>query len=134
MRPVWRELAPDLFLWPEAANVYAIRRGDEVALVDSGSAEAVRHLGELGVRRVAHVLHTHHHRDQCAASGELAAQGALVWAPAAEVDLLGDPEGMWQGPPCSTVTAGGRTGTPPWRPSPLRAASRTTRSGAAIPP
>jgi glyoxylase-like metal-dependent hydrolase (beta-lactamase superfamily II) len=93
----WTALAPDLFCFPEACNVYAIRRGDAAVLVDAGCGAAASRLGEIGVRRVAHVLHTHHHRDQCGGSAALAAAGARLWAPEYEAELMGDPEGMWQG-------------------------------------
>ena len=94
---MWRAIGPDLFLWRDSCNVYAIRRGAEAVLIDSGTGLAGEHLAELGVERVAHVLHTHHHRDQCQGSAQLAAAGAGVWAPEYEADLSGDPEGMWQG-------------------------------------
>jgi len=96
---MWSRIADDLFLWRDSCNVYAIRRGDEAILIDSGTGLVAGHLGDIGVRTVAHVLHTHHHRDQCQGSTRLHAAGARLWAPEYEADLLGDPEGMWQGRP-----------------------------------
>ncbi len=99
MGRVWTELAADLYLWRDSCNVYAIRRGDEALLVDAGTGEVADHLAEIGVRRIAHVLHTHHHRDQCQGSAGLHAAGAALWAPEFEAELLGDPTGLWQGRP-----------------------------------
>ncbi len=93
----WTLVGPDLFLFRDACNVYAIRRGDEAVLIDAGTGAAALRLPEIGVRRVAHVLHTHHHRDQCQGSAALAEAGAALWAPEFEAELMGDPEGMWQG-------------------------------------
>jgi glyoxylase-like metal-dependent hydrolase (beta-lactamase superfamily II) len=96
---MWSEIAPDLYLWSDCCNVYAIRRGEEALLVDAGTGLAADGLAAIGVRRVTHVLHTHHHRDQCQGSPALHARGAALWAPEYEAELLGDPEGMWQGRP-----------------------------------
>jgi glyoxylase-like metal-dependent hydrolase (beta-lactamase superfamily II) len=94
---MWSQLGEDLFLWRDCCNVYAIRRGEEAILVDGGSGAVADALGEIGVRRAVHVLHTHHHRDQCQGSPRLHAGGAALWAPEYEAELMGDPEGLWQG-------------------------------------
>ena len=96
---MWTELKANVYVSRDSCNVYAIRRGDEAILIDTGTGAAAEGLGEIGVRRVAHVLHTHHHRDQCEGSARLHATGAGLWAPEFEADLLGDPEGLWQGRP-----------------------------------
>ena len=96
---MWTRLADDLFLWRDCCNVYAIRRGDEAILIDGGSGAVADALGQIGVRRAVHVLHTHHHRDQCQGSPRLHSAGAALWAPEYEAELMGDPEGLWQGRP-----------------------------------
>ncbi len=88
---MWSQLADDLFLWRDCCNVYAIRRSDEAVLVDSGTGAVADHLEAIGVRRVAHVLHTHHHRDQCQGSLRLHAAGTALWAPANFADVLEHP-------------------------------------------
>ena len=61
----WKQLAPDLFLYPDACNVYLLRYGDRGIAVDFGSGSWQDCLRDIGVDHLDHVLLTHAHRDQC---------------------------------------------------------------------
>lgn len=61
----WQFLERDLFLFPEACNVYLLRCGDRGLAIDFGSGRWLDHLEEVGVRQVEQVVLTHAHRDQC---------------------------------------------------------------------
>lgn len=85
---------PNLFVWTDTCNVYVLRDGEAALLIDLGDGSVLDHLSELGVRRVAWVLFTHHHREQCQGAPRLApwqAQGTQVAAPEAERALFERP-------------------------------------------
>lgn len=89
--PVDPRRAPDLFVWTDTCNVYALREGDAALLIDLGDGSALDHLGEIGVRRVEWVLFTHHHREQCQGAPRLAGTGARTGGPEAERALFETP-------------------------------------------
>jgi glyoxylase-like metal-dependent hydrolase (beta-lactamase superfamily II) len=95
---VWQCLsAPGgpVFAFPDSCWVYAICREGDALLIDSGQGAWRDHLSAIGARRVTHVLHTHHHRDQCQADRELAREGAAIWVPEWEQELWTDVESLW---------------------------------------
>lgn len=59
------QLHPDLFVWTDTCNVYVLRNGDAALLIDLGNGSVLKHLPEIGVKRVEWILFTHHHREQC---------------------------------------------------------------------
>jgi glyoxylase-like metal-dependent hydrolase (beta-lactamase superfamily II) len=59
------QLHPDLFVWTDTCNVYVLRHGDAALLIDLGNGSVLKHLPEIGVKRVEWILFTHHHREQC---------------------------------------------------------------------
>ncbi|MGF1501685.1 MAG: MBL fold metallo-hydrolase [Paracoccaceae bacterium] len=68
-------------------NVYALDEGDGWTLVDTGigwarGRAALERLrgGPLGHGRIRRVILTHHHPDHVGLAGELAAEGAEIWA------------------------------------------------------
>lgn len=84
-----------IFRFEESCNVYAIVRGADAVLIDSGTGVGARRLGQIGVKRVAHVLHTHHHRDQAEGSLGLSEQGTAIWVPSAEQELFAHVDAFW---------------------------------------
>lgn len=50
-----------VWAFPDTCMVYVLRRGEEAVLVDFGSGHVLDHLEDIGLHRVAAVLHTHHH-------------------------------------------------------------------------
>jgi glyoxylase-like metal-dependent hydrolase (beta-lactamase superfamily II) len=91
----FERLASRLFLFRDVCNVYVITSGRRALLVDAGSGAVLEHLDELGVSHVDWVVHTHHHRDQCAGTPRIAASGAQVAVPAHEASYFEDAEGLW---------------------------------------
>ena len=88
-------VADGVFLLRSSCNVYAIVRDGAALLIDSGEADVIDQLTELGVDQVEWVLHTHAHRDQCAATPELARRGAQVAVSAEGEPFYKDPTGFW---------------------------------------
>ena len=48
----------------DTCNVYVIRAGEQAILIDFGTGSVLEHLTDIGVKKVAWVLFTHHHREQ----------------------------------------------------------------------
>jgi glyoxylase-like metal-dependent hydrolase (beta-lactamase superfamily II) len=92
----FEQLSPSVFCFADICNVYVVRRGDRALVVDSGSGAVFEHLCELGVKHADLVLHTHHHRDQCAGSAAVPT-GTETLVPVREAELLGDAEAFWRG-------------------------------------
>src|SRR5262249_1330542 len=89
--PRFREILPDVFSWTDTCNVYVIRDGDAALLIDLGDGSVLDHLPEIPVKKVAWVLFTHHHREQCQGGAKLAGTGAKVAASAIEKPLFENP-------------------------------------------
>ena len=70
-------------MWTDSCNVYVLRDGDAALLIDIGDGSVLDHLHEIGVTRVAWVLLTHHHREQCQGIARLAKETSIA-APEAE--------------------------------------------------
>jgi len=94
-RPAWlqpdAERHPELFVWTDTCNVYVLRDGDSALLIDFGAGEVLDHLDEIGVKQVAWVLLTHHHREQLQGIDRLDRAVSKVAAPAAERALFERP-------------------------------------------
>ena len=93
--PHWQRLSDHLYRFADICNVYAVVERGEAVLIDFGSGAALDHLGEIGVGRVAAILHTHHHRDQCQGDERAAADGIPIWAPEHERRLFERAELFW---------------------------------------
>lgn len=82
---------PNLFVWTDTCNVYALREGEAALLIDLGDGTACDHLSEIGVKRVEWVLFTHHHREQCQGYAKLSPWKPKIAAPEAERALFERP-------------------------------------------
>lgn len=91
------EVADGVYMVDGSCNVYAIVRDGAALLIDSGEGDVLEHLDKLGASRVEWVLHTHAHRDQCAATPRLAAMGAKVAVSPEGERFYRDPDGFWSG-------------------------------------
>jgi len=91
-----KKLSDHLYCFTDTCNVYVLVDGEEALLIDSGSGAVLDHLEEIGVKRVAWVLHTHHHRDQCWGAGRLVEAGAKIAVPEYERHLFEEAERFWQ--------------------------------------
>ena len=91
----FQQIAEGLYVVPDACNVYVIKRGDRAILIDSGEGRVIDLAGEMGIRSFDWVLHTHAHRDQCAATPGLAASGTKVAVPVNDARFFEDVAGYW---------------------------------------
>lgn len=91
----WWQPAPDacpgLYAWSDTCNVYALAADDAALLIDTGDGSAIEALDEIGVERIAWVVFTHHHREQCQGFPVLADDAVKTAAPSAERALLEKP-------------------------------------------
>ncbi len=87
----FQSLTPDVFLWSDLCNVYVIRSGNAAVLIDLGDGSVLDHLHEIGVKKVEHVLFTHHHREQCQGGERLKELGAEVACSEIERPLFENP-------------------------------------------
>ena len=90
------EVSPVVYRFADTCNVYVIKRGRTGVAIDCGSGKWLDFLGELGIDRVAWVLFTHHHRDQCQGAQRVLASGAKVAVPAEEQRFFGEVEDYWR--------------------------------------
>ncbi len=96
MSPSLTKISDHLYQLADTCNVYLIADGDRGLLIDAGSGAILDHLSETGVRRIEWVLHTHHHRDQCAGTPRIREHGAKVGVPEYERHLFEQAElGKW---------------------------------------
>ena len=93
----WERLSDHLYCFADTCNVYAVVHDGEAVLIDFGSGAVLDHLGEVGVRKVAAILHTHHHRDQCQGDPRANAEGIPVYVPEHERRLFEHAEMFWAG-------------------------------------
>ncbi|MCS7313870.1 MAG: MBL fold metallo-hydrolase [Bryobacterales bacterium] len=91
-----RKLSDNLYLFEDTCNVYVVRDGSACVLVDFGSGKILDYLGELGVRRVDWILHTHHHRDQCQGDWRAIERGIPIAVPRHERHLFDDARNFWR--------------------------------------
>ena len=77
----FEKVSNSLWRLKDICNVYLLVKGNRGVLIDSGSGEIQRYLDLAGVAHIDWVLHTHHHRDQCAGTPELQKFGARVAVP-----------------------------------------------------
>jgi len=88
-------LSENLFALRDTCNVYAVREGRSVLLIDFGSGWILNQLGDIGVENVEWVLHTHHHRDQCQGDHALPRETRIA-APLHERPLFEAAENFWR--------------------------------------
>ncbi|MBI85155.1 MAG: hypothetical protein CMJ81_18325 [Planctomycetaceae bacterium] len=90
------KLSEHLYRLDDTCNVYLITDDDHGLLIDTGSGAILDHLDGTGVRQIEWVLHTHHHRDQCAGTPRLQEHGAQVAVPEYERHLFDQAELFWK--------------------------------------
>ena len=94
--PRLTRLSEHLYRFADTCNIYIIVDSDEALLIDAGSGAVAGALAETGAAGIEWVLHTHHHRDQCAGTPALAATGAMVAVPEHERHLFEEAELFWR--------------------------------------
>jgi glyoxylase-like metal-dependent hydrolase (beta-lactamase superfamily II) len=91
----WQRLTDHLYCFEDICNVYAVIDDGVAVLIDFGSGAVLDHLGDIGVREVKAILHTHHHRDQCQGDLRAVAAGIPIYVPAHERHLFEHAELYW---------------------------------------
>ena len=95
----FERLSEHLYRYEDTCAVYVVINPDEpdrATLVDFGAGSILAQLGEIGVREVDWILHTHHHRDQCQGDWRAAERGLPIAVPSHERHLFDDVENFWQ--------------------------------------
>ena len=77
----FRQVTANVFCFEDTCNVYVIRSRGKALLIDFGAGHVLEHLQDIGVREVAAILHTHHHRDQAQGDKLAVAQGIPILVP-----------------------------------------------------
>ncbi|MBB6414365.1 MBL fold metallo-hydrolase [Mesorhizobium sangaii] len=90
------QISDHLWQFRDTCNVYVLKSGDEGLLIDAGSGAILQHLHTIGIKRVAWILHTHHHRDQCWGTPIVQSAGAKIAVPEYERHLFDNVEAIWQ--------------------------------------
>jgi glyoxylase-like metal-dependent hydrolase (beta-lactamase superfamily II) len=90
------KISENLYLFRDTCNVYVLKQGEQAVLIDFGKGKVLDHLDEIGVTKVAWVVHTHHHRDQCQGDGVLAGLGIKLAVPAGQAKFFENAEECWQ--------------------------------------
>lgn len=103
---MFQRIAKDIYAFKDCCNVYVLKDGEEAVLIDCGSGAILEHLSEIGVKKAAWVLLTHHHREQCQGLPRLKEAGVKVALPMSELELLAHPERFWNSDPNSASIAG----------------------------
>ena len=96
MASQWNQLSAHLYRWEDTCNAYVVTSGHSAIAIDFGSGDMLDRLGDIGVERIEHILHTHHHRDQCQGDAEAIRRGAKVLVPEAEQDLFAHVDEHWR--------------------------------------
>ena len=89
-------ISEHLYQFDDTCNVYLITDDNYGLLIDAGSGAILDQLPQAGVSHLNWVLHTHHHRDQCAGTPGLREAGAQVAVPEYERHLFEQAELFWQ--------------------------------------
>ena len=90
------QISPNFYMLRDTCNVYVLKNNDRALLIDFGSGQVLKLLGQIGVTKVEGILHTHHHRDQCQGDARAAAQRIPIHVPAHERHLFEDAESFWR--------------------------------------
>jgi glyoxylase-like metal-dependent hydrolase (beta-lactamase superfamily II) len=91
-----KRISENLYVFEDTCAVFIVRDGSDCVLVDFGSGKVLDHLSGLGISRVAWILHTHHHRDQCQGDHKAVARNIPITVPEHEHHLFVDAENFWR--------------------------------------
>jgi len=86
----WQTVLPNVYLYPDSCNVYAIVGPEGVLVVDAGTGAWLDHLDELPAPVTA-LACTHFFRDHAAGAAKAAQHGIPVHVPAGEQAIFADP-------------------------------------------
>jgi glyoxylase-like metal-dependent hydrolase (beta-lactamase superfamily II) len=90
------KISSNLYLYKNTCHVYIIRQRESAVLIDFGDGSVLEYLDDLGIKNVAAVLMTHHHRDQAQGLQKAVDAGIPIWVPEIEQDLFSQVDWHWQ--------------------------------------
>ena len=90
------KISSNLYLYKNTWHVYIIRQRESAVLIDFGDGSVLEYLDDLGIKNVAAVLMTHHHRDQAQGLQKAVDAGIPIWVPEIEQDLFSQVDWHWQ--------------------------------------
>ena len=90
------KISSNLYLYKNTCHVYIIRQRESAVLIDFGDGSILEYLDDLGIKNVAAVLMTHHHRDQAQGLQKAVDAGIPIWVPEIEQDLFSQVDWHWQ--------------------------------------
>ena len=74
------EVLQSLFCIKDSCNCYLFKDGRNAIVVDCGDGKVLKHIRELGVKKIQWVLFTHH-RDICQGAHKLIRNGVKIAVP-----------------------------------------------------
>ena len=86
----WQPILPNVYLYPDSCNVYAILGPQGALIVDAGTGQWLDELDGLPAP-VGALVCTHFFRDHAAGAARAAQRGIPVYAPAGERAIFADP-------------------------------------------
>ncbi|MCX8036572.1 MAG: MBL fold metallo-hydrolase [Candidatus Sumerlaeia bacterium] len=89
------QLSDHFYVYQGPINVGILRDGDKALLIDCGDGSVASVLSRLGIKSVAQVVFTHHHRDQACGAGRLLSAATKTGVPAAERAYFENPAAYW---------------------------------------
>jgi glyoxylase-like metal-dependent hydrolase (beta-lactamase superfamily II) len=91
-----KRLSERLYVYEDTCNVYVVVEDGAAVLIDFGTGDVLDALPHIGVKRVAAVFMTHHHRDQGQGLPRAVRDSIPIYVPHTEQDLFGRVDEHWQ--------------------------------------
>jgi len=87
----FKQPVPGVYLWQDTCNVYVLKHGDAALLINLGDGVVLKHLAEIGVKRVEWVIFTDHHRELCQGAPKLDRATTKVASSELEKEIFENP-------------------------------------------
>ncbi len=87
----FKQPVPGVYLWQDTCNVYVLKHADAALLINLGDGEVLKHLAEIGVKRVEWVIFTDHHRELCQGAPKLDRATTKVASSELEKEIFENP-------------------------------------------
>ena len=91
-----QQICDNIYQFDDTCFVYVVKLGEQAILIDFGSGDVLDALPTIGVKEVAAILMTHHHRDQGQGLPRAAAANIPIYVPHTEQDLFHSVDDHWQ--------------------------------------
>jgi len=91
----WITVLPNVYLWRDACNVYAIIGEQGALIINAGTGQCLDHVDELPAKPIA-LACTHFFRDHSAGALKAARAGIPVYVPEGERDIFANPQHHFQ--------------------------------------